>query len=225
MIRGYLISSKIARDLYVNQEVPISTGSIKLDDLLNGGLKPYYTYLFYGEAGTGKTTILKSIVKNSIHRHKKVMIISYKPDIYEKINQDSLRNSNDLIAYYRPESLAELKNIIEKYSETTFNFRIISIDDLNLYNSIRKQDVELSTFLILKNLIYKWGASLVLLTGVSQIPGLTARYIPKIYRDWIPGINYIIFLNKIKNTVIRATDIHRNRSIFFKITSRGVEDI
>ena len=211
--------------MYINQDNPISTGLSALDNMLEGGIKPYFSYLFYGEAGTGKTLILKNIIVKTVELEKPVLIFSYKSDIIRDITlSENDTNKHDKFTYFKVNSFKNLLDIINNIPDIARKYRVICIDDLNLISIENDRQHQLRTLLLLKNLLYKWSASLIIATGISQKPGYTDKYNPKISKAWLFSINYIIFLSKVKDNVIRAVDINRNKSVYIQIEN-GVKDI
>ncbi|HIE36637.1 TPA: hypothetical protein EYP83_00590, partial [Candidatus Geothermarchaeota archaeon] len=106
--RGYYMDINIIKNLYIKQDTPISTGYNELDIMLDGGIKPYNSYLIYGEAGVGKTLLLSKIIKEAIKGRNKIFIATYKDDILRNIDDKIKDKLSNLIFYIRPKNLEKL---------------------------------------------------------------------------------------------------------------------
>lgn len=206
---------EVLKNLYVNQDAPITTGYNELDNLLDGGIKPYYSYLIYGEAGTGKTFLVSRIIKMQLNNNDGyVLVISYKDDILKNIEDTIFNVRPENILYIRLEDLRGLNENLEKMLKTPKKIRLIVIDDFNhlIRSSVGDKKETLKFVWKSKKLIYRWGASLITITGVTQTLGTMEFYKPVGLSRYKHAFNYVLLITKIDDATLRVSDITRSRT-------------
>lgn len=210
----------VLKNLYINQDIPLSTGYNELDVMLDGGIKPYNSYLIYGEAGVGKTLLLSNIIKEAINKNDKILIATYKDDVIKNIEDVIKTDKSTLIFYIKFKKLEKLIRTMEEALKPPEIRRLIAIDDFNHLvdtdNDYDSKDV-LKFIWNSKKLVNRWGASLITVTGISQIVGNMSFYIPKGLSRYKHVFNYILLVTKIDNKTIRVSDIIRSKSAIIEL--------
>jgi len=95
----------------------ITTGSLKLDRALNGGLPPGEIILIYGEAETGKTSLAIQCAVNSARMELKTLYVdcegAFTPERLSQIAFSDYEEISDMIMIVRPSSFKEQSEIID----------------------------------------------------------------------------------------------------------------
>lgn len=118
----------------------ISTGSDRLDELLNGGLASEFMYLVYGEAETGKTTLAMQCAVNCARMgYKTVYLDSENTFSTKRLTQIAAADITDVAPYIilaRPVSFREQSAILDKLdSYLTEKVGLIVVDTItSLYS-------------------------------------------------------------------------------------------
>lgn len=213
-----------------------------LDKLLNGGVEYSTITEFYGESGTGKTTLCLQLSRNCTLERKKVIFIDTEGVSLERLSQISQRNYENVlrnILFYHPFSLEEQERMVDnavKLALSEINIGLIILDTAtNFYrvelldgtegNPIRKS---------LTNQITK-------LLGISRKKNLPVVITNQVYTDIekktlepIGGqllkhsAKIIIKLEKIgigrrKATLIKHRSLPEGITAEFCLTDKGVE--
>ncbi len=209
----------ILKNLYVSQDPPIPTGFIELDDMLEGGIKPYYSYLIYGEAGTGKTFLTSKIVKNCLEDKGNVLIAAYKDDLLKNIEDSFSLEGLGSLFYINVKDLHNLNEKLSEVLKTPRKIRLIIIDDFNHMINAEMENKEkiLRVIFKSKNLMYRWGASLIMITGVVQTLGTLEFYKPKGLSRYKHAFNYILLTTRVNNSILRISDIIRSKSVILQL--------
>lgn len=99
----------------VSEKIP--TGCDGLDKLLNGGFNRSEVTLIYGEAATGKTTVVIQAATSAAKMGCKVLYIdsdhSFTPQRFHQIARTDSQKINELIMLFLPDTFAEQRTLIE----------------------------------------------------------------------------------------------------------------
>jgi len=236
--KGYLVPAKKYRSLYYRMKGFITTGSDELDRLLDYGIEAGTKYLFYGEAGTGKTFLLHQITVNMFRNddykgHKAIYLDlegNFSPNL---INQLAAEDILDYIyvrkIYNKDEFLKELKRILI----SNIKLGILLIDNIS---GLTSQEIELGDIhmwmrnaLNILNLIKeRFYAPVIITTRVYSKPHVFSYNLirPKGGLALLGAVNKIISLNRLEENIYRAIDEYsRVPAALFKITEDGIHDV
>ncbi len=205
---GYILDIKTLVNNYLPNVIPISTGIPQLDDVLEGGFKPYSKYMLYGEAGTWKTRISLRLVENA-PRDSSPVIISCKHGALPTINGEK--------RFLHMDRVEEINTYLERLLALPPNKpRIIIIDDLDHagYSNIS----EIYDMLTLLNkIIYRDQGLLIVTSGVSQQPGNTKTLKPRLPRIVQVSMDVHIFLSREADNRIRIYNMSIGKSAIINI--------
>ena len=129
----------------------ISTGSDRLDELLNGGLAPEFMHLVYGEAETGKTTLAIQCAANCARvGYKTVYLDSESTFSAKRLTQIAAGDIKEVAPYVilaRPVSFAEQSVILDKLdSYLTEKVGLIIVDTITSLYSAELGEESKNTF-------------------------------------------------------------------------------
>ena len=210
----YVMDIKEAKELYLDSPPPLKTGFKELDDLLEGGVKPHYKYLFYGEAGTGKTRILKSIVENQDWDSEKAIIVM--PPTNMPIKLENIGSNMKLYIVRTIEDTIRILRI--NLFSIKSRYRLIAIDRIDeIISSSKNPLVDGYTILnIVGQFLYKFDSSFIAFSGVYQTVGKTEVIKPKIPNPLITLFNRYYYLSKFDKRV-RIYDQLTRKSAIIKL--------
>jgi DNA repair protein RadB len=129
----------------------ISTGSDRLDELLNGGLSPELVHLVYGEAETGKTTMVIQCAANCARAGYKTIYIDSEGTFSAKrltqIAAGDIKEIASDIILARPASFKQQSAILDKLdSYLTDKVGLIVVDTISSLYSAELGEESKSTF-------------------------------------------------------------------------------
>ncbi len=205
---GYLLDIKTLVNNYLTNIIPISTGIPQLDDVLEGGFKPYTKYMLYGEAGTWKTRISLRVVENAPGDSAPI-VISCKHGALPTITGEERFLHIDRVEAIN----AYLERILALPPGKN---SIIIIDDLDHagYNNISEIYDMLS---LLNKIIYRDQGLLIVTSGVSQQPGNTRTLKPRLPRVVQASMDIHIFLSREGDNRIRIYNMSIGKSAIINI--------
>jgi DNA repair protein RAD51 len=241
---SYLKAGEL-KERYYSVSWRITTGSSELDKLLDGGIRPFKIYEFFGVAGTGKTQLAMQLTVTSLIEDSSIRYNSIYIDTERGFNTDKILK---IAARYTDNPHLALKSIYYSFSTDPDDFihklisakkicsncRLLIIDNIAvpLQNLRNKDPNAISHFIrqimrIIADLINAFSISVVLTNRVySKVEPLMKN----VYQPY-GGITLESFIDKeillIKeNTFIRAVDISSTKATaFFKVSEGGIIDI
>lgn len=236
--KGYLISAKRYRSLYYKMKGFITTGSDELDRLLDYGIEAGTKYLFYGEAGTGKTFLLHQIAVNMFRNddyegHKAVYLDlegNFSPNL---INQLASEDILDYIyvrkIYNKEEFLKELKTILT----SNIKLGILLIDNISGLTSQETEPGDIHMWMrnalnILNLIKERFYVPVIITTRVYAKPHVFSYNLirPKGGLALLSAVNKIISLNRLEENIYHAIDEYSRVPVaLFKITEDGIHDV
>lgn len=92
-------TENIINSFYTVEQKPLSTGSTKVDRLLNGGLYEGSIYIVAGETSTGKTSFVQNIADNIAKRGEKVIVFSLEMSQKELIKRSICSIGSGNVSY------------------------------------------------------------------------------------------------------------------------------
>lgn len=115
-----------------------------LDELLEGGVESGAITEFYGEAGSGKTTLCLQLARNCVDNNKKVVFIDAEGVSLERLRQICGDNAKfkavtKEILFFEPYSLPEQTEVIEKtlkLVESKANIGLVALDSATTFYRI-----------------------------------------------------------------------------------------
>lgn len=224
----------------------ISTGSDRLDELLNGGLAAGFVHLIYGEAETGKSTLATQCAVNCARMgYKTIYLDSEGTFSAKRLTQIAVGDAKEIassIILARPASFKEQSAILDKLdSYLTEKVALIVVDTVTSLYSAELGEGSKSTFKLNRELnrqmaylaqIVKTRKIAALVT--SQVRNVfTAREVNfepvarRVLRFWS---NVVISLKLTpQDGVVRAVlEKHPRRlqpeSCFLRIVEEGIRD-
>lgn len=217
----------------------LSTGSAKLDRLLDGGFEPSTITLLYGEGGSGKTNMCMLAARNSALAGNRTVYIDTEGVSMERLKQicgTDFESISRNILFSTPFDFHEQTKLIEKgirLLEIKGNVGLIIVDSLTmLFRSYRVEELEDRKEL---------SDQLTMLLAAARRSDIPVIITSQVYTNIEKGIfeplgghvlnhtaKTIIFIQKTENGMRRATLMkHRylkeSESVEFRITSAGIE--
>jgi DNA repair protein RadB len=122
-------------------EEGIPTGSLGLDRLLRGGFQRGDLTLIYGEAATGKTTVVIQAAVSAARRGFKVLYVdsdhSFTQQRFRQISWPESQPVSELIMLFFPETFAEQRTLVEALeSYVTPSLGLVVVDSItSLYRA------------------------------------------------------------------------------------------
>ena len=134
----------------------ISTGCLSLDSIINGGFKPNLTYLIYGEAESGKTTLALQAAINAAKQGFKTIYVDadsrFSTERFSQIAGSEYEALLPLILVLRPESFREQEYIIDHLHQyVSGGVRLVVFDTLTTLYRLEVGERE-ETFLLNREL-------------------------------------------------------------------------
>jgi len=239
-LEGYLYSGEQYKNLYYSMKSYITTGSKDLDRLLDYGIEAYSKYLFYGEAGSGKTIISHQILancfKNIDYKDTYAVYIDTEGNFSPKL-LSTMYGSEDILGRVYVKKVYEyntLVNLLEKIPYTFNEIGIVIIDNLNdplasISLSPSMLHILLRKIIFLLNTIKeKFSCPIIITARVLSRPHVfSVDYIkPKGGIALISMVNKAIHLSYIEKNYRKALrENYKKPAAIFKITERGIEDV
>lgn len=188
---------------YLTNVIPINTGIPEIDEVLEGGFKPYTKYMLYGEAGTWKTRISLKLVENAPKDSSPVFI---------SCKHSPISTTQEEEHFLHLDTVANINTYLEKLlSLPPAKNRIIVIDDLDyIVNTNIGEIYEMLT--LLNKIIYRDQGILVVTSGVSQQPGDTKILRPRLPKIVQASIDVHVFLSREKDNSIRIYNVSIGKS-------------
>ncbi len=125
----------------------VQTGSVVLDNLLNGGIMQSEVTLVYGEAATGKTNLALEVSAQTAKTGGKVIYVdadqSFAHQRFDQIAPDIAEQSHNIVIFI-PEFFHDQTKIIESLEKyVTGNTRLVVVDAVTtLYRVVSATAVE-----------------------------------------------------------------------------------
>jgi RecA/RadA recombinase len=237
-VKGYLVSAKKYRSQYYKVKRFISTGSNELDRLLDYGIEPATKYLFYGEAGTGKTFLLHQIAANMF---KNADYIGYKTvyldlegnfstELISRLASEKILNAVYVKKIYdKDEFIEELKKVLL----SNIRLGLLLIDNISGLTSQEKEPSSAhiwmrQTLHILNLIKERFNSPIIMTTRVYAKPHIFSYNLirPRGGLALLSAVNKIIGLSKIEKNIYRAIDEYsRVPAALFEITEDGIRDV
>jgi len=129
----------------------ISTGSDKLDGLLNGGLRPEFIHLVYGEAETGKSTLAMQCAVNCARKSRKTVFLdaegTFSSRRLTQIAGGDVKEIAPYIILARPVSFREQSAIVDKLDDyLSQGVSLVVVDTITSLYSAKLSEDPKSTF-------------------------------------------------------------------------------
>jgi DNA repair protein RadB len=207
-----------------------------LDELLGGGVEAGIMTAFYGEPGSGKTSICLQLARNCVKKGNKVIYIDAEGVSFERLRQICgkdfervLRN----ILFSKPYSLEEQEKMVFSAAKTK-GIGLVIVDAINIYPRLRfYDDPEGCDRSVLHQL-----ESLQLIARKHQIPVVITLhvYLSRENGDIRPfggrNISYIaktivkldrLTANRRKCTLVKHRSQPEGKEAEFVLTDKGIE--
>ena len=112
---------------------PISTGSLSIDRMLQGGLYSGQLTIVYGKPRTGKTSLALRCASECANDERKVLYIdsdySFHPNRLAQMTSEQFENISKQIIIIRPQTFQDQSLLIEKLDQyANDNFGLVVID-------------------------------------------------------------------------------------------------
>ncbi|HVP40353.1 MAG TPA: ATPase domain-containing protein [Candidatus Krumholzibacteriaceae bacterium] len=224
----------------------ISTGSNRLDELLNGGLTAEFMHLVYGEAETGKTTVAIQCAVNCARMgYKTIYIDSEGTFSARRLTQIAASDAKEIasnIILARPATFKEQSAILDNLdSYLTKKVGLIVVDTISSLYSVELGGESKSTFKLNREL-NKQMAYLAQIVKTRKIAALATSQVRNVFTAHDVNLepvarrvmkfwaNVVISLKLTQqNGVVRAVlEKHPRRlqpaSCFLRIVEEGIKD-
>jgi len=223
-----------AKLVYSASKEKISTGLPQLDQMLGGGLFRHSSVLISGHTGTGKTSLIASILCDAARRGERALLVSSEEspeqlvrdmssvaiDLQHWINMDLLKIwSERTSSQGMEERLVRLEKIIEEFQPS-----IVGIDTLGSLGQIDQDPIVNATVVRTIDLLRSRGitAMLTVLThaGAQDVVGVSA-----IIDTWLllKNVEADGERNRLIYIVKSRGSEHSNQVREFRLTSHGPE--
>jgi circadian clock protein KaiC len=223
-----------AKLVYIASKEKISTGLPQLDQMLGGGLFRHSSVLISGHTGTGKTSLIASILCDAARRGERALLVSSEEspeqlvrdmssvaiDLQHWINMDLLKIwSERTSSQGMEERLVRLEKIIEEFQPS-----IVGIDTLGSLGQIDQDPIVNATVVRTIDLLRSRGitAMLTVLThaGAQDVVGVSA-----IIDTWLllKNVEADGERNRLIYIVKSRGSKHSNQVREFRLTSHGPE--
>lgn len=225
---------------------PISTGSDRLDELLNGGITAEFMHLIYGEAETGKTTLAMQCAVTCARKGYKTIYVDSEGTFSAKrltqITGGDAREIAPSIILARPVSFKEQTAILDKLdSYLTQKVGLVIVDTITSLYSAELGEESKTTFKLNREL-NKQMAYLAQIVKTRKIAALVTSQVRSVFSarevDFEPVArrvmkfwsNVVISLKLTpQDGVVRAVlEKHPRRlqpeSCFLRIVAEGIRD-
>lgn len=228
----------------------ITTKLRPLDEILEGGLYPYKTYLLYGEAGVGKSQLAMymaaagALTGKSLNREKVIYIdtegsfsssrlLVFLNQLMERLNielgyKNKLSSLLKSILVGQPRTIDSLLSLLDKSSLLMHETILLIIDNIaNPLLAIKNRSPNV-LFKALRNILNRLVAlleypiSIVLTSRVYSVPAPPLTSMLQPYGGITLGgfIDCELFLFREHNN-IRIINVYDNRVAYIRITSEG----
>jgi DNA repair protein RadB len=224
----------------------ISTGSNRLDELLNGGLTAEFMHLVYGEAETGKTTMAIQCAVNCARMgYKTIYIDSEGTFSARRLTQIAASDAKEIASHIilaRPATFKEQSAILDNLdSYLTEKVELIVVDTISSLYSAELGEESKSTFKLNREL-NKQMAYLAQIVKTRKIAALVTSQVRSVFTAHEVNLepvarrvmkfwaNVVISLKLTQqNGVVRAVlEKHPRRlqpsSCFLRIVEEGIRD-
>jgi len=239
------------KNKYYKYPWKITTGLSSLDEIINGGLYPYRAYLFYGEAGTGKSQLAMQIAASGVLIGREVgkdRVIyidtegSFNPDrvltfLRYLIKKSNIKSEGEVNLYRLLNSIlvGKVRNIDSLLLLLDKSLSFIDRSILLLVDNIANPllTIEKRTPAILFKILRRILNRLVILSGypisiviTSRVYSLVKLPISSALQPYggitLGGfIDYEILLSR-ENNIIKLINVYGNKVAYMKITSEGI---
>ncbi len=219
----------------------ISTGEPFFDEFLGGGLETDTLTQFYGAAGTGKTNICLIQTVQCVKAGRKAVFIDSEGVSLTRLEQISGDEFNDVvegIIFFRPTSLVEQAKNVEKavnMAMTHDDIGLVVLDSASIYYRLDVTGDSNQRRSLLNQIL-----SLLTLSRRKGIPTIVTNQVyTNIERDTFEPVGGYILrhnaktiiqlerlgINLRKATVMKHRCLPEGRSVDFRITATGIEEI
>jgi len=236
---GYLFTGTSYKKLYYKMKRFITTGSKELDRLLDYGIESGMKYLFYGEAGTGKTFLLHQIIantyKNDDYIDSKLIYIdlegNFSTSLLTSLSDEKILRRVFVVRYREPDKIIE---IMKRLLFGNDKIGIIVVDNISGVTNLEEKEPSIS-YIYMKQIMYvlnlikeKYFIPIVITARVYSKPHVySTDYIrPRGGLSLLSMVNKIVYLSKREQNIFHAIDEYSDMpAAFFKISDKGIEDV
>jgi DNA repair protein RadB len=215
-----------------------------MDDLFDGGVESGAITEFYGEAGTGKTTLCLQLTRNCVEDKKKVIFIDTEGVSLDRLKQicgseTKFKSVTKEILFFEPYSLEEQSEVVDKslkLVESQAKIGLVVLDSATLFYRIALGSENESSA---RRGLAKQIVDLLSLARKKDLPViLTNQVYTDIENNTFNPIGghllhhnakAIIKLERLENglrkaIIMKHRSLAENNECLFLLTNKGVED-
>jgi len=210
-----------------------------IDNMLDGGIEPGCLTLFYGEAGTGKSTLCLLLAKNVALRGGKVIYIDTEGVSMERLMQISGKDFEKVaknILFSEVHSFDEQERVVDKavkLAEGNLDIALIVVDSISIYYRLTSQEEERSE----RKSLASQSTKLTKVAREKKIPVLVTS---QVYTDIETGTfealgghalhhnaKIILRIDKVspgrrKLVLMKHRNLPENQTVDFRLTTDGI---